>query len=341
MNFGGDTHKSSFVLAAVDALGSEIAWKEFDNHRAGCLEALRWIRSFEGTRLIGIEGTGMYGALLARVLMEAGEQVREVPTLLVRGERKKTPSKGKSDRVDAFAVAKVVAKEEGLTEPKSSPVCEELKLLVDERASLVQTKTQLINQLHADLVMLRPGYERQIPRLTRKIHFSQVRKMLRGERSIRGLLVRERLSEIDRILARVSRLEALIKEKVIESGTTLHHQRGIGFVLAGMILGEVGHASRIPTEGAFAMLSGTAPIEASSGKVKHHRLNRRGNRRLNYAIHSIALVRSRSDAATRAFMLKKRAEGKSYRDAMRCLKRHISNSIYRQLRRDEVSQMGL
>lgn len=331
VNFGADTHKAWFELAVVDELGRRIEARRFANDEAGFIEALRWIRSFKGARVIGIEGSGLYGAALTRVLIQAGEDVREVPALLVHGERKRRHSQGKSDRVDAFSVAKAVAIGEGLCTPKFSRLHEELKLLVDERKSVVRARTQLINQIHCDLVILRPGYEKQIPNLNRKHHLAKARALLKEECSLRASLALDRLDEIDRISARIGALERKIKEMVLSSGTTLHHQRGISYLLAATLLGEVGQLSRVGTEGAFAMLNGTAPVEASSGKVVHHRLNRRGNRQLNYAIHTVALVRARSDERSKAFMLKKRQEGKSYKDAMRCLKRHVSNDIYRRM----------
>lgn len=330
-NLGVDTHKGSFDAGVVDDAGREVAVASFTHDRAGLGQALSWIQGHEGSRVIGVEGSGSFGAPLVRILAAAGEDVREVPPMLTHRERRRSPSKGKSDPVDAIAIARVVARGEGLSTPKLSDIYEELKLLVDERKTLVRAKTQMANQTHADLVILRPGYQDRIPKIVRKIHVGKVRKLIRGEQSVRGMLIRDRLTDIDRVLNRISNLERLIKQKVLESGTSLHEQRGISFIIAATILGETGHPSRIHSEAAFAMFNGTAPIQASSGKSNHHRLNRRGNRQLNYAIHTVAMVRSRIHEPSRAFIAKKRAEGKSSKDALRCLKRHISNWIYRQL----------
>jgi transposase len=268
------------------------------------------------------------------MLVEAGLEVREVPALLTHGERRRRPSQGKSDRVDALAIARAVARGEGLAVPKLADIFEELKLLVDERKSLVQRKTQLVNKTHSDLVILRPGYHRTIPRLTRKKNIASAKKLLRSDKSTRGLLARARLQEIERVIASIASIEKLIRAKALESGTSLHLHHGISHVLAATILGEAGDPSRIPGEGAFAMFNGTAPVIASSGRVNHHRLNRRGNRTLNFAIHTVAVVRARRDPRTRAFLSKKLSEGKTHKDAMRCLKRHISNDVYRQMIKD-------
>lgn len=116
---------------------------------------------------------------------------------------------------------------------------------------------------------------------------------------------------------------------MVQSGTSLHTGQGISYVLAATILGEVGDTSRIRSETAFAMFNGTAPVQVSSGRHHHHRLNRRGNRQLNQATHTAAVVRMRRDDRSKNYVLKKLSEGKSKKDAMRCLKRHISNEIYR------------
>lgn len=267
-------------------------------------------------------------------LADAGFKVFEVPALLTHGERRRRPAQGKSDPVDALAIARAVARGDGLANPKLGGIYEELKLLVDERKSLVVRKTQLVNKTHCDLVILRPGYHHQIPNLSRRCHVLRAKKLVGRDRSTRGSLITHRLKEIERLMSQIACLEKLIKVKVLESGTSLHTQTGISYVLAASILGEVGNPSRIRSEAAFAMFNGTAPVQASSGRHDHHRLNRRGNRVLNYAIHTTAVVRMRRDERSKTYVLKKLSEGKTRKDAMRCLKRHISNEIYRLMIRE-------
>lgn len=338
---GIDTHKGSFDVGVVDHKSSEVDFGRFTNDQPGLDEAKQWIQAHEGERIIGVECSGSYGAPIARTLVQAGEQVKEVPPLLAHRERRREPSKGKSDRVDAFAIARVVARGEGLSTPRMGGIYDDLKLLVDERTSLVRAKTQLANQTHSDLVVGYPGYQDKIPRIARKANIGEVRQLLRADRSMRASLIRDRLTDIERLLVRIAKIDKLIELKVIESGTTLHEQPGISFVLAATILGESGGSVRLRSEAAFAMLNGTAPVPASSGKVQRHRLNRRGNRRLNWAVHTVAVVRLRMDDRSKAYLSKKRAEGKSNKDAMRCLKRHISNDLYRRMLSDEkVLQNG-
>ncbi len=133
---------------------------------------------------------------------------------------------------------------------------------------------------------------------------------------------------------KIAGVEKRIALKVDESETTLTQLRGVGFIVAAKILGEIGDPSRIRSKGSFAMMTGTAPLQASSGQTQRHRLNRGGNRQLNYALHMMAIARCRGDADTKIYMARLRSEGKSGREAMRCLKRHLSNVIFRQLLAD-------
>lgn len=188
VNFGVDPHKDSHELAACDQLGQKLSSAEFANTEDGATNALRWILGFEGELLIGVECSGSFGAVLTRRLVQAGLEVREVPSLLTHTERKRRPSQGKSDPVDALAIARAVALGESLALPKLADIFEELKLLVDERKSLVKRKTQLVNKTHSDLVILRAGYHRAIPKLTRKRHILKA-KGARGRRSVDAGLV--------------------------------------------------------------------------------------------------------------------------------------------------------
>lgn len=328
---GVDSHKSSLAAAALDELGRVVGVTEFRNDARGHAALLRWSKAQDRDRIIGIEGAGSYGAGLARHLIDANENVHEVPAFLTHRERKRNPSKGKSDPSDAVAIARVVARGEGLCSPRRTDVFVELKLLSDHRDQLVRARTQLINRTHKDLVISHPGYESKIPKLNTRKDQDAAMALLRRDRSVRAELIRDRIAEIRRVTKKVADVEKLIAKKVKESATTLTAQHGIGFVIAAKILGEVGDPSRIRSKGAFAMLTGTAPLEASSGATKRHRLNRGGNRQLNYALHMMARSRLRHDPDSRAYVARRQMEGKSDKEAMRCLKRHLSNVVFRQL----------
>jgi hypothetical protein len=168
------------------------------------------------------------------------------------------------------------------------------------------------------------------PKLNSKKNQAAALTLGRGDRSMRANLIRDRIGEIRRLNQKVADVDGQIAGKVKESGTTLTSLPGVGFVLAAKILGEVGDPFRIHSQGAFAMLTGTAPIEASSGATKRHRLNPGGNRQLNHALHMMARARLRHDDDTNIYVARRQTEGKSAKEAVRCLKRHLSNVIFRQ-----------
>jgi len=272
---------------------------------------------------IGVEGSQHFGAALTRFLLAAGEDVREVPAPLTHRERGRRPSQGKSDPVDAVAIARIVAREEHLSSAHRNALLQDMRLLVDYRDQLVRTRTRIANRAHAELVVARPGYEHRVANLRGRCHITAARTLLRGDRSVRAELLRRHLGELLRLDAEIARAEKQIADKVKESGTTLTEIPGVGSYLAAKIMGEVGDPSRVRSKAAFASLTGTAPVPASSGMTNRHRLNRRGNRQLNWALHFIALAQWRTTPRAREYISRQREAGKSHKEAMRCLKRHL------------------
>jgi transposase len=331
VSIGVDSHKSSFAAGAVDEVGRELDVKQFPNNRLGHKRALAWLRTRGDKRRIGIECSGSFGAGLARFLLEAGEDVREVPAALAHRERKREHAKGKSDPSDAVAIARVVAREEDLPSPVRSEVLSDLKLLSDYRYQLVCTRTKVANRVHKELVVIHPGYEKSIRNLQRKPQLDRVVGLIEGDRSVRAELIRRRISQLRAIDHEIAELNKQISKKLAESGSTLTSIPGVGPLVAARILGEVGEVSRVRSKAAFAQMAGAAPLPASSGVTKRHRLNRRGNRSLNFALHYMALAQYRSDPRARAYVERKREEGKSYKEAIRCLKRQLANVVYRQM----------
>jgi transposase len=328
---GVDPAKGSLAVAVVDPLGRVLDAREFSNDPRGHRILLGWIRGHDRDRVIGIECSLSYGAALSRFLLDAGEDVREVPTTLTAGERRRRHAQGKSDLVDSVAIARIVASGEVLSSAHRVGVLTDLRALVDYRDQLVRARTQVANRAHADLVNIRPGYEREAPNLRAKCHQAKARSLLRGDRSVRAELVRRRLGELSRLEGEIVAMDRRIEAMVRNVGTTLTDIPGVGSFIAAKILGEVGDPSRLRSKAGFAVLSGTAPLSASSGQTHRHRLNRGGNRQLNWALHYVALVQCRITPAAQAYMARQREAGKSHKEAMRCLKRHLSNVVYRQL----------
>lgn len=328
---GVDSHKHSLAAAAVDELGRILGAGEFPNDPSGHRALLRWMKARGAPRRIGVECSGSFGAGLTRYLLASGEEVKEVPGSLTLRERRRRPSHGKSDPVDAVAIARVVATEAELPSPHRNEALQDLKAFCDYREQLVRARTQVANRIHRELLILRPGYAASVPNLTAKRHLARAMLLLRADRSVRADLVRRRLAELRRMDPEIAGTEAQITTKLKESATTLTEIPGIGPLIAAKILGEVGDVGRIRSRAAFASLAGTAPLPASSGQTTRHRLNRGGNRRLNHALHYMALVQYRSNPEAKVYVERRRAEGKSFKEAMRCLKRHLSNVVYRQM----------
>ena len=210
---GVDSHKSSLAIAVLDDLGRPIGVREFVNDSRGHDAAVKWMAQ-HGTKLVvGIEGSGNYGAALARRLLEAGEDVREVPVFLSHRERKRSPSRGKSDAHDAVAIARVVARGERLSSPHRTPTFEDLKLLSDHRDQLVRARTQLINRTHKNLVIAHPGYEGLVPKLKSNKNLRDTLKMLRGDHSVRAELIRDRIGEIRRLNEKIAAVEKRMATK--------------------------------------------------------------------------------------------------------------------------------
>lgn len=332
---GVDTHKSSLTAAAVDELGVCRAHRCWANDPEGHDGFARWAIELD-TERIGIECSGSYGAALARSLLVADHHVVEVPAVMSHREAKRQPSKGKSDLDDAVAIARVTARETTLAVFTFDQTSEDLRLVKGHRDELQRERTKLLNRLHKDLVVVAPGYEQKVPNLTRKTAMSDILKLLRGIHSVRATLMRDRVAEVRRIEARVRKFDVDIHKMLRASGTNLMQICGVGPVVAATILGEVGDVLRFRSKAAFAMFCGVAPIPASSGKTSRHRLNRGGNRDLNRALYHVAIVQSRSGRG-RDYVQKKIAEGKSFKEAIRCLKRQLANAVYAQLVADRMA----
>jgi len=247
---GIDTHKRTLAAAAVDALGRVLDVREFSNDPKGHRSLAQWVKDRDQPRRVGIEGSMHYGAAAASRLLAEGEDVREVSPSLTHVERRRR-SKGKSDPVDAVAIARVVAADEILPSAKRATLLADLKLLVDHHDQLVRARTQLANRVHADLVVMRPGYEQVVPNLRARRHVAKARSLVSRDRSVRGELVRHRLRDILRLEAEMAQADRRIADKLKETNTTLTQIPGVGPFIAAKILGEVGEVSRIRSKASF------------------------------------------------------------------------------------------
>jgi transposase len=337
VTIGIDTHTATLAASAIDPAGRELDAKTFENDRRGHVGLLRWAQALAPERRFGIEGSGSYGAVLARLLSTAGEVVVEVPAVLTRRERRHLHRAGKSDPGDALAIARVALRERDLGPVQLPGIAEDFKLLVDARDQRVGERTRAANRLHAYLVVLDPGAAAEIHNLTATIHLAAARRVIGRRRGTRAELARREWARLRALSAEVVDLEARIRELVHASGSSLPTIRGVAAVTAAKLLGETGDPRRFRSSPAFASMTGTAPIPASSGKTSRHRLNRGGNRQLNRAIHTIAVVQARSDPRAQAYVARRVADGKSRLEALRSLKRHLADVVFRTMVADAAA----
>ena len=325
---GIDTHKDSLAACRVDELGAVLAERAFANDPSGHRDLLTWASSGPAV-IVGIEGSASFGAALARFVVAAGLTVREVPPQLSRRERIRTRRAGKSDPGDALAIARVTLREPDLPPVRLVDTTLELQLLVEAREDLVAEQTRVRNRLHADLRTLLPGYGTAAANLTRARHQRTVGRLLRPLRGVQVDLARQRLARLRRLDGEIAALTASLTDRV--AGHPLLTLCGVGVLVAAKLIGETGDIGRFRSADAFASLAGVAPIPASSGQTQHMRLNRGGNRQLNRALYTIAIVQAAHDGRGRAYIARKRAEGKTGRDAIRALKRQLVRTVFRLL----------
>jgi transposase len=331
---GVDPHKATNSAVAIDGTGELLEQATFSASRQG-LQALRaWAKRFEKRRW-AVEGASGLGRTLAQFLVANGEDVVDVPAKLsARVRLLSTGGERKSDRLDALYTAVAASQSARLRSVGEEELVAVLRMLTERRDDLVKARTRAMNHLHALLRDLLPGGA------PRNISTDRAAEMLRRvrPRSVAGRARRRLASELLRDLRRLERqigeLDGRIGEAVGETTTSLTEVYGLGPILAAKIIGRVGDVRRFPSKGHFASYTGTAPVEASSGEVVRHRLSRGGDRQLNYALHMIAICQIAQDTRGRAYYRRKLAEGKSGKEALRCLKRRISDAVFQKLRSD-------
>jgi transposase len=333
---GVDPHKASVAVAAIDeATGELLERASFPQDRTGLRRLDRWAKRFPKRRW-AIENACGLGRHLAMRLAASGESVVDVPPKLsARVRVLSTGNARKNDELDALATALAASHNERLAAVDPEAASEVLRLLSERREDLVAERTRALNRLHALLRDLLPGG------VTGKLSADRAARILRGIRHragastrLRRRLASEVLRDVRTLDRKITDLNERIEAEVEASGTTLTQMFGIGPILAARIIGTVGNVARFPTKAHFASYAGTAPLEASSGEVVRHRLSMAGNRKLNYALHMVATCQARSDVRGGVYYRKKIAEGKSRKEALRCLKRRVCDAVFRSLLAD-------
>lgn len=340
---GVDTHKDVHVAAVVDDRGKLLDAEEFETTAAGYAKLLAWLQSFGTLDKVGVEGTGAYGAGLARHLATEGITVMEVN----RPNRQMRRRRGKSDSVDAEAAARAALNDEATVVPKSKDsLVESIRVLRVAYTSARNSRTRVTLQIR-DLVLAGPTQLRAVlgPLTSEARAHACARLRPRAvtdpaeatKYALRSLARRHQS-----LTTEMADLAASLDELTAQANPALRAAKGVGPDVAAILLVAAGdNPERLNTEAGFAALCGASPIEASSGKVNRHRLNRSGNRQANHALWTIAMTRLRSDETTKAYMVRRTAEGKTRREIVRCLKRYIAREMFQLLTNPNLVPVGM
>jgi transposase len=329
---GADMHKRSHTIAAIAAgTGELLDAKTVDVGVRGFAAALHWGRALGADRVWALEDCRHVSGAFERFLLGRGERVVRVATRLMADARRGGRDRGKSDRIDAIAVARAALREgvEQLPTAELAGPELDLRLLVDHRERLVRTRTAIYNDLLWHLHDLWP--EQRLPGralLSKKWGTRVARRLARAEQTARVRIARDELRHLRELTHAIDALEAEIADLVAQVAPQLIAEPGFGPLTAGKLIGEIAGAHRFSSDAKLARAGGIAPIPVSSGKTDRHRLDRGGNRQINTAIHRVAITRLRCHPETRAYIARKRSEGKSTTEAIRCLKRHLARRIW-------------
>jgi transposase len=328
---GVDPHKLSATIEVVDDHERNLGQGRFTTDRAG-YTAMRTYAKAWPQRTWAVEGANGTGRPLAQRLLSDGEDVVDVPAKLAARVRLfDTGHNRKTDARDAHSIAIVAVRTKTLRVLAVDGELEAMRMLVDRRQALSRRRVQTVNRLHALLAELLPGQAKK------DITTGQAKKMLATVRprdvagKTRRALAAEELAELVTVDAKIKKSTAQLRILVLARGSSLMDLRGVGPVVAARVLADVGDVTRFADRNRFASWTGTAPLDASSGEHDRHRLSRAGNRRVNHVIHIAAVTQLRLNSEGRAYYRRKRAEGKKPKEALRCLKRRISDALYRQL----------
>jgi len=331
---GVDVHKHSLTAIAVDELGRAVA------ERSGPVGAdvMAWAQTLEAERLWAVEDCRHVTRGLERTLLEAGERLVRVPPRLTAPQRRRGRVRGKSDRIDALAVARAALQEPELDSPRAGEeTLRELKLLVDHRDDLVAERRRCQQRLRWHLHEHDPSLRVPLGALDRAIWIERLgRQLARREQTTQVRIARDLVGRCRTLTRSIGELDHELHTRTATLAPRLLQLPGCGPLSAAKLLCEIGPIDRFPSDAQLARHAGVAPLDASSGKHQRHRLDRGGNRQLNCALHRIAVTQGRVHAPARAYLERKQSEGKSRREAIRCLKRQLARTVYTTLKAESA-----
>lgn len=339
---GIDPHMKTHTAVAVDsATGRSLGTRTVTGDGTGHDGLLVWARGLGSERYFAIEDCRHVSGRLERHLLGHGERVVRVPPKMMAGARSSARTYGKSDPIDAACVARAALREPSLPEASLCGPEHDVRLLVDHRDDLVDERKRMQKRLRWHCHDLEVDLEMPPRVLDRYVWLDRLQGILEAlPESTRRRIALSELSRIRELTVEVRDLEREIRGLMREQAPELLAIPGCSAILAAHLVGQVAGFSRFSSEAAFAMHIGVAPLPVSSGKSCRHRLNRCGNRKLNSAVHMIAVTQARMHPPAIAYMERKQAEGMSYREGLRCLKRLIARTVFKTMVRTEKTAMG-
>ena len=331
---GVDVHKHSLTAVAVDQLGRVVA------ERSGPVDGtvISWACSLDEERLWAVEDCRHVTRSLEQALTAAAERLVRVPPRLTAPQRRRGRTRGKSDAIDALAVARAALQEPGLDGPRAGEeTLRELKLLVDHRDDLVAERRRCQQRLRWHLHELDPALTLPLGALDRAVWLDRLGRQLgRREQSTQVRIARDLVGRCRTLTRSIVELDRELQTRTQTLAPRLLELAGCGPLSAAKLLGEIGPIDRFASDAQLARHAGVAPLDASSGKHQRHRLDRGGNRQLNCALHRIAITQGRVHPPARAYLERKQSEGKTRREAIRCLKRQLARTIYTTLKNEPL-----
>jgi len=333
---GVDAHKRSHTVVAADGCGKRLGELTVPATGEGHLRLLQWAAQF-GSRCWAVEDCRALSRRLEGDLLGAGERVVRVPPRLMADARRGARQLGKSDPIDALAVARLALREEDLPQACLEGESRVLRLLVDYREALVRERTRAQNRLRWRLHELEPGWDPPASSLSSPLNLRKLQDTLGGYQGVVADLAREEANHIAELTRRALELERRITRLVTPLTPTLLRIPGCGPLTAAKLVAETAGIARFGTPDKYAAWAGVAPIPVWSGNQERHRLNRGGNRQVNAALHRIAITQLRCHPAAQEYASRRTTAGNTKSEAIRALKRHLANITYRALHHDTAT----
>lgn len=333
---GVDSHKRTHTVVATDETGRKLAEKTVTATSTGHLELVRWAGRFSDHSW-ALEDCRHLSRRLSTDLLVAGQRVVRVPPKLMAGARRSSREPGKSDPIDALAVGRAALREDLPVATLDGPD-REVRLLVDHREDLVAERTRAQNRLRWHLHELDPGTEPAPRSLDRMVTLTKLETSLAGAPGTVGRLARELVARIRALTASINDLEREIARLVADLAPSLLTLTGCGPLTAAKLVGEAAGIGRFRSAAAFARHNGTAPVPVWSGNTERHRLSRTGNRQLNVALHRIAITQLQREGPGKTYLEHRRTMGNTKSEAIRALRRRISDEVFRRMRHDEAAR---